>query len=117
MSRFDDRLKQDLGHIADRATPSPDAWEAIQTRIAEHAEQPEMEITMLDTNPNLPRRVRPSTWILSAAAAVLLVVVGGIFALRGNDENSSAVFAGDSTETPDAISGGDSELDPQLEAG
>ena len=34
MSGFDDRLEQGLLRIADRATPSPDAWEEIQARIA-----------------------------------------------------------------------------------
>jgi len=37
--------------VGSRATPSPTAWEAIQTRITEQADQPEMEIIMLEKAP------------------------------------------------------------------
>ena len=30
MSQFDERLQRDLAQIADRASPSSDAWEAIR---------------------------------------------------------------------------------------
>ncbi len=96
MTRFNDRLEQDLSHIADRATPSPTAWEAIQTRIAEQADQPEMEIIMLDENRvEKPRAARG--WVLSAAAAVV-IVVGGAFALTRLGDGESQQVTG--TETP-----------------
>jgi hypothetical protein len=33
MSRIEDRLRPELRQIADRATPSPTAWDAIRSRI------------------------------------------------------------------------------------
>lgn len=86
MSRFNDRVERDLRHIADEATPSSTAWEAIQTRIAEQANQPELEITMLKPNPTPHRRAR--TWILGAAAALLLIV-GGLYVALSRDDDSS----------------------------
>ena len=100
MSGLNDRLQQGLGHIADRATPSPDAWSAIQTRIADQSEQPETEIIMLESNPHLPRRNRTTTWLWSAAAAVVLIV-GGIVVLNQGNDDPAAVFAGDDIETPE----------------
>lgn len=91
MSRFDERLERDLGHIADRATPSPTAWEAIQSRIAEQVDEPEMEIIMLEKAPPPPRRI--GLWIMSAAAALLLVV-GGIVLLTRDDDEPASVFVG-----------------------
>jgi hypothetical protein len=96
MSRFNDRIEQDLSHIADRATPSPNAWEAIQSRIAEHADEPEMEIIMLDEN-RLQKPRSQRGWVLPAAAA-LIVIVGGAFALTRLGDGESPLVT--STETP-----------------
>ncbi len=96
MSRFDDRLEQDLSHIGDRATPSPTAWEAIQTRIAEQADEPEMEIILLDKN-RLQKPRSQRGWVLSAAAA-LIVIVGGAFALTRLGDGECPLVT--STETP-----------------
>ncbi len=97
MSRFDERLQQDFDHIADRATPSDSAWEAIQTRIAEQAPITETEIIMLDTNPDPQRRSRTSAWLLRAAAAAVLIV-GTMLALSRSNDEPAAVFAGDDIE-------------------
>ena len=79
MSRLDDQLERHLTQIAGRATPSPTAWETIQSRIATEAPHPEMEITMLsDADPN-PRTRWP---LMAGAAAVLVLVVGGIVLLN-----------------------------------
>ena len=58
MSRLTDRLERDLGQIADRATPSTNAWETIRRRIDDQADEPEMEIIMLSPNQNEPARTR-----------------------------------------------------------
>ncbi|GEM_PF-3070745 len=83
MNQLDRRIEADLGHIADRATPSPTAWESIQDRIAEQVDHPEPEITMLKPNPNPSRRNR--TWMLGAAAATLLAL-GALYVTTSGGE-------------------------------
>ena len=86
MSRLDDQLERHLTQIAGRATPSPTAWETIQSRIATEAPHPEMEITMLsDADPN-PRTRWP---LMAGAAAVLVLVVGGIVLLNRDDDGNA----------------------------
>jgi len=97
MSRFNERLEQDLGQIADKATPSPTAWDAIQSRIAEQADQPEMEIIMLQPDPLKTRR--PATWVLAAAAAVVVIVAGLSFVLF-NDDPDTVRVTDTTTEVP-----------------
>ncbi|RZV43584.1 MAG: hypothetical protein EX269_13020 [Acidimicrobiales bacterium] len=96
MSRFDDRLEQDMQHIADTATPSSTAWEAIQTRIAEQADHTELEITMLKPNPKTEPAV-PVRMLMAAAAAILLVVVGLVALLNDGEEQSLRVTETDTT--------------------
>ena len=97
MSDLHDRLERDLLHIADRATPSPNAWEAIQHRISEQADQPELEITMLKPNPDPghPWRNR----VLAAAAATALVIVG-LFAIFSGDSNETETIDTPPTTVP-----------------
>jgi hypothetical protein len=86
MSDFKNRVEEDLGHIADRASPSPTTWDVIQSRIADQVDQPEVEIIMLDSNHTPPRRISART-IMLTAAAVVAVTVGGLVALtRSGDE-------------------------------
>ena len=44
MSRFEETHQRDLRQIADRATPSSDAWNSILTRIADQDPIQETEI-------------------------------------------------------------------------
>jgi hypothetical protein len=84
MSRFEDTLHRDLTVIADRATPSPDAWATIQQRIADQDPIQETEIIMLTDNTTPTRR-----WpLLLAAAAATVLVVGAIVMIGtgGDDE-------------------------------
>ncbi len=101
MSNFVDRVERNLGHIADRATPSSTAWEEIQTRIAEQAEQPEMEIIMLQKKPPTPIWQRPL--VLGTAAAVALIVVSIVFALTRSDGDSNSIRVTDEVSTSTTV--------------
>lgn len=111
MSRFNDRIERDLRHIADRATPSPTAWEAIQTRTADHVDHPDLEITMLKPNPQPDRSAR--TWLLGAAAALL--IVGGLaFVLSSDDDSPVQVTDDDPVDTPTTTVAPTTTLTPQI---
>jgi hypothetical protein len=85
MSRFEETLQRDLRQIADRATPSPDAWNSILTRIADQEPPHETEIIMLTDN-----TIRTKRWPLyAAAAAVAALLIGGI-ALVARDDSPEA---------------------------
>jgi hypothetical protein len=100
MNRLEHRIERDLRQIADRATPSPDAWETILSRIADQEPDTETEIIMLtEAAPHSTRR-----WLLlgSAAAAVLAVVVAAViaFAINSDDEQTPSPVA---TATPTTL--------------
>lgn len=81
MSRFEQQLERDLGQIADRATPSPDAWDSILTRIADQDPIHETEIIMLTDN-----TIRTKRWpLFAAAAAVVALLVGGLALINRDD--------------------------------
>jgi hypothetical protein len=83
MSRFEDNLQRDLTVIADRATPSPDAWASIQQRIADQDPHQETEIIMLTENTTPTRR-----WPLVAAAAVIAIAIAAIVVIgTGGDDD------------------------------
>ena len=78
MTRFTERVERDLGQIADRATPSSTAWEAIRHRIDEQdTSEPTMEVIMLDPNRTHPP-ARSRTWMAVAAAIAALALIGGL---------------------------------------
>jgi streptogramin lyase len=78
MTRFTDRVERDLGQIADRASPSSTAWEAIQHRIDEQdTTESTMEVIMLSPDRNQPS-TRSRSWIYAAAAAAVVALVGGL---------------------------------------
>ena len=84
MNRLEHRIERDLRQIADRATPSPDAWNSILTRIADQGPDTETEIIMLtEADTPTPTRTPNRRWLLLAAAAVVALVVAGI-ALASN---------------------------------
>lgn len=109
MSRFEDTLQRDLHVIADRATPSPHAWQQIQRRIIDQDPPQETEIIMLTDNTTRPRR-----WpVLAAAAAVLALVIGGVALVnRDDDANDPA-----DTPTPETIAIPEPDDDVDVDTG
>jgi hypothetical protein len=80
MSRFEDTLRRDLRQIADRAAPSPDAWDSILTRIADQEPIQETEVIMLTEN-----TIRTRRWPLVAAAAAIVALIVGVIAVVNRD--------------------------------
>lgn len=109
MSRFEDTLQRDLTVIADRATPSPHAWQQIQRRITDQDPPQETEIIMLTDNTTRPRR-----WpVLAAAAAVLALVIGGVALVnRGDDAENPA---DDPTPQPTILPTPDDATEPDVD--
>lgn len=100
MKRFTNRVTRDLGQIADRATPSPTAWEKIQQRIDEQTDEPTMEVIMLDPD-RKPSTTRPKPWLMvTAAAAAVLIIVGIVVAASGSDDEGGQVTTVDPEPTP-----------------
>ena len=86
MSRIEENLQRDLRQIADRATPSPDAWTQIQSRIADQEPIQETEIIMLTENTLTTRR-----WpLVAAAAGVVALAITGIALVNRSDDQSPA---------------------------
>jgi hypothetical protein len=83
MSRLAERLERDLRQIADRATPSPNAWETIRARIAAQVPVEETEVIMLTDEPARVHRRWP---ILGLAAAAVIAVLALGIALLGRDD-------------------------------
>lgn len=82
MTKFTDRLENDLSHIADQASPSPTAWAAIQERMAEPEPNETTEIIVLNPEETSDRK---RTWLAVAAAAAVLVIAAGVFASTRDD--------------------------------
>lgn len=88
MTKFNERLENDLGQIADQATPSPTAWAAIQNRIAEPEPNEARDIIMLTDEREQVSAGRTPKWLPIAAAAAVAIIVAGVFALsRGDGED------------------------------
>jgi hypothetical protein len=90
MKRFTERVERDLGQIADRATPSSTAWEAIQQRIDEQDttnSESTMEVIMLSPDRNEPRN-RSRTWMAVAASVAALALVGGLIVAANRDSDT-----------------------------
>lgn len=91
MSRFSKRLERDLTQIADRASPSSSAWDAIRQRIDASEPETETEIIMLSPERNQLGRHR-RTWLLAGAAAALVAVLAiGLAVVQRSDGEEEPV--------------------------
>lgn len=102
MNRAEHQIERDLRQIADRATPSPDAWTSILTRITNQNPDTETEIIVLtEDTPRSARRWPP----LASAAAAVLVVGAIVIAFAVNNTNSDdAQSPSPSAQSPSAQS-------------
>jgi hypothetical protein len=99
MSRVEDRLRRDLHQIADRAAPSPTAWDAIRSRIDSQEPAEETEIIMLTEDRPTTRRRRLVLGLAAAAAAVAVIV--GV-TLVAQDDETEVTTASDATQVTTA---------------
>jgi len=97
MSRLDEQIDRDLGVIAERVTPSPDAWAEIQQRIADRQPEQDTEIIMLTEN-TLTRRRWP---LVAAAAAVAALAIGAIALVNRDDGTEQPADVPEPTPTID----------------
>jgi len=82
MTKFTDRLENDLSHIADQASPSPTAWDAIQQRMAEPEPNDARDIIMLtDEREQVATPAVDRRWLAVAAAIAIGVLAIGASAL------------------------------------
>lgn len=98
--RFDDRLGRDLAHIADRAVPSPDAWDRLRLRLEQPDSRPDGQArvdspaTAVTAVPTVtdhaapPRRHGLLRWVAGAAAGVAALVGVGTLAIGGVDSST-----------------------------
>ena len=87
MSRTTHRLHRDLGHIADRAVPSPDAWLAIRTRI-DGTGHNEMEYVVLSET-EAPGPTRRPMILGAAVAAVVALVLVAVLVISDDAESTT----------------------------
>ena len=93
MNRLEHRIERDLRQIAGRATPSPDAWNSILTRISDPVldDMPlpfnEEEATMIDleTPSQTDERHKRPTRVLVTGLLAAAVVAIALVATRNRD--------------------------------
>jgi hypothetical protein len=88
-----DRTARELAQIADRATPSSNAWASIQSRIDAQASEPDSEVIMLEVENDEKERPNRNVLGFAAAAAVVLIVGLGIFVSLDDDGGTDLVSA------------------------
>jgi len=90
MNVLEHRIERGLRQIADRATPSPNAWNSILIRIANQNPDTETEIIMLtEADTSTPAPTHNRRWLLVAAAALVALVVAGIALVNNADDDQS----------------------------
>ena len=86
MTRLERRLQRDLDRIADRAPVSAESWELLRRRIAVEPDRIDEEVIMLAPAEPTSTRPRWTTLVAVAIAAVAVVALAGVIALRANDD-------------------------------
>jgi hypothetical protein len=91
MSKFNDRIERDLHQIADQASPSSNAWQTIQHRMAEPDTTGTRDVIMLtaeDTEVETPNQGR--RW-LAIAASIAIVAIAAAALLRSGDDDTPII--------------------------
>lgn len=91
MSKFNDRIERDLHQIADQASPSSNAWQTIQQRMAEPDTTGTRDVIMLtaeDTEVETPNQGR--RW-LAIAASIAIVAIAAAALLRSGDDDTPII--------------------------
>ena len=111
MTKFTDRLENDLSHIADQASPSPTAWAAIQQRMAEPEPNHARDIIMLTAEPEIDQEIaeRKRSWLAVAAAAAVAVIAAGVFVINRDDGDEINVTDDPPAEVDDTNDGDNNE--------
>jgi hypothetical protein len=100
VNRLSERVRRDLNVIADRATPSPTAWDSILSRVDAQTDEADIDVVWRDPeDQESPSRKRNTLWVGVAASAVL-ITVGVVASTRGGDD---AVRLVESDEAQQAI--------------
>jgi hypothetical protein len=100
VNRLSERVRRDLNVIAERATPSPTAWDSILSRIDAETDEADIEVVWRDPeDQGTPSPTRIALWVGVAASAVL-ITVGVLASTRGGDDADRVV---ESDETRQAI--------------
>jgi hypothetical protein len=100
VNRASERVRRDLNEIAERATPSPTAWDSILSRIQTESDEADIEVVWRDPDDQQrPSRARVLLWVGVAASAVL-ITVGVVAVTRGGDDADRVV---ETDETRQAI--------------
>jgi hypothetical protein len=96
VNRLSDRVRRDLHVIADRANPSPTAWNSILARIDAPTDDVGVEVVWRDPNDQrTPSRTRIAIWSGVAASAVLITVA--VVAMTRGGDDADRVVAVDET--------------------
>ncbi len=101
MTKFTDRLENDLSHIADQASPSPTAWDAIQQRMAEPEPNEARDIIMLTAEAEIDQEIaeRKRNWLAIAAAVAIVAIAASVFAINRDGEDDLIVTDDPPAET------------------
>ena len=101
MSRLSERVRRDLNVIADRATPSPTAWDSIRSRIDAETDEHGVEVVWRHPDDQeTPSRTRITLWVGVAASAVL-ITVGILASTRGGDDADRVVESDEARQAID----------------
>ncbi len=107
-----DRTARDLAQIADRATPSSNAWASIQSRINAQASEPDSEVIMLEVENDEKERPNRTLLGVAAAAAVVLIVGIGIFASLDDDDGGTDLVSAEAPNSEDDAANSKAGISP-----
>ncbi len=98
MNRFAERVTRDLNAIADRATPSPTAWDSILSRIDTETDEADIDVVWHDPNDQKPTSRTRVMLGVGVAASAILITLGGLALTGGRDDADGVVLTDDARE-------------------